>query len=330
MQEIDIDFRNSCTRQGEEMVHTHDGEFIPGRALTWPDTDNDASPLRSREPMVAKVDGIVAARAFFEAELYPFAELVNLYVSPSFRGKGVGDRFVGEMVKRACELGYLAIHVQTDLDNKVAQRLYAKHGFLPAQQGQRLRMVRFLNLPMLSGFLSTHPLVRFDSRVSDSDSNLWALEWVDLINRDKLTIFLAGGSCQSDSEGFAPGVARVEICTADCAFDANICGPDEVAIDQEIPLTLEIINNSKVELQGTARLLLNAGFAPGTDTRGVADFTVESDSTVMLALPALANESFDRNFWKYSSYGSVGIGIEVFVGSRSFWLVKQVKVTGRQ
>ena len=205
--DIDICFRDAFTKHGEELVRSLDGESIPNHALLWPNIADDLSALRSREqPLVARIDGVVVARAFFEAELYPFAELQNLYVAPEYRGKGVGTRIVADIVKRAAELGYLAIHIQTHLDNMTAQKLYLRHGFIPAQQGKMLRMIRFINLPLLSSFLSAHPLVRFDSRAIEGDDRRWLLEWSSLTNTDKLAIHVAGGSCQAENNGFAPGV----------------------------------------------------------------------------------------------------------------------------
>ncbi len=146
--------------------------------------------------------------------------------------------------------GIWAIHVQTDLGNRAAQRLYARHGFIPARQGQMLRMIKFISFPLLSNFLSAHPLVRFDSRAIGSGGKLWILEWSSLVNADCLTLILSGGSCQADSGGFAPSVAGVELCTADTAFKVNIDGTDEAVINNEVSLTLQICNNSSAHMEG--------------------------------------------------------------------------------
>lgn len=265
-----------------------------------------------------------AGRCFLEAEHYPFAELQNLVVAPQSRGKGVGDTLVADAIERVLELGYLAIHLQTDKDNTAAHRLYTKHGFLPAQQGERLKMIRFLDYPALALFLSRHPLAVLSSR-RDEAGKLWEMKWEDDMSGDSVSILLSGGSCQGDGDGFGPGVAAFHLRCGEIHFRADISGPDVVANGCESAMTLDIRNLGPTDTEGSCRLLLNPGFAPGRGTNGSGAFRVAAGALQSLELPVTVTDSFDADFWKHSCFQSVPVCVEVFVGEHVFWLAKQVK-----
>ncbi len=65
MNDIEICFGNSYTTHGEELVHALDGEFVPNHTLMWPDPADDSSGQRSREPIVARINGVVGALGVF-------------------------------------------------------------------------------------------------------------------------------------------------------------------------------------------------------------------------------------------------------------------------
>ena len=319
---IDARFLDDNSRHGEEVIYNQYGETAPKRALIWPES-RMLSGLEESGPLVGTVDGTVAGRGRLEAGLYPLAEMVNLYVGPQFRARGVASQIVGAAVRRAGELGYLAIHLQTELDNRAAQALYTKHGFVPAQQGQMLRMVRFLNHPALAAFLSRHPLALFDSA---KDGDLWRLGWTDAVSRESVLIRLSGGSCQGDSGGFAPGVAAIEVRDGELEFRAEIGGPDHIDVGADFEVRVSITAERSGHSRWGCRLLLNLGFAPASGTPGAASVDVETGSTVQVSLPVVADESFNRDFWKECSYRSVPVTVEVFAGGCVFWLVKQVRL----
>lgn len=52
----------------------------------------------------------------------------NLYVSPKYRGLGVGSKLLQKIINRAKEKEVLEVHVVTGFDNEPAIRLYKKHG----------------------------------------------------------------------------------------------------------------------------------------------------------------------------------------------------------
>ena len=149
-----------------------------------------------------------------------------------------------------------------------------------------------------------------------------------MIDDDSLTITLSGGSCQGDSDGFAPGLAAIKLHTADTTFEATVDAPDEAVIGSEFSLRLQISNGSKTPMKGVARSLLNSGFVPGSVTQGAIPFRVEPGSAGTIELQATASKAFNTDYWKYASYKSVGVGAEVFFAGYSLFLVKQIKISG--
>lgn len=298
---------------------------FPGKAFIWPSAD-ELSEVRSREPLVATLDGVCAGRCFFEAEHYPFAELQNLVVVPQYRRRGVGGTLVADAVKRASELGYPAIHLQVKKDNTTAHALYVRHGFLPAQQGaDMMRMIRFLDYPALAMFLARHPLALLGSSHEDSGSH-WQMKWSDTASHDSISVSLSGGSCQADSDGFGPGIGAFELKCAETSFRAAVSCQNEVAIGQDFMINLSIENSGQSEINATCRLLLNYGFAPGGGTNESPTLRVAPGASNKAALPVVVTETFDTDFWKYSCFRSVPVCVEVFIRDHVFWLAKQVKL----
>ena len=56
-------------------------------------------------------------------------ELKRMYVRPAFRGKSVGKKLLAALIGDARQLGYKAIYLETHVDLKTAQSLYASFGF---------------------------------------------------------------------------------------------------------------------------------------------------------------------------------------------------------
>ncbi|MGW5402702.1 N-acetyltransferase family protein [Streptomyces sp. NPDC003952] len=82
------------------------------------------------EAWIAEADGVVAGLLVLEGE-----ELEQLYLEPSWWGKGLGDRFV-ELAKqrRPAGLGLWTFQV-----NGPAQRFYERHGFVAVERTDGLR-----------------------------------------------------------------------------------------------------------------------------------------------------------------------------------------------
>ena len=327
MEDIEVALCDPFSRHGEEVVRSRYGADVRERPLTWPQIGMSIEDFI--ETIVAKVNGVVAGRAFLEAVYYPFAEFGNLEVIPAFRGKGLASRIVADAVKRASEMGFLALHLQTDLDNTAAHRLYVRHGLMPAMQGKMLKLIRFLNYPALFHLLWEHPLALFQSHpVERLDEHVWELAWTDPLSEESLSIGLSGGSCQADSNGFGPGVKCFQLRSGDVSLRTDIVGPCVVSKGQTFDVGVEVANLGSTELKGTCRLLLNPGFAPGSETPGSAKFSVASNASEKVSLPVKILESFDDEILnpKVSSFPSVSIAVEVFLGDHVFWLSSQLKV----
>jgi ribosomal protein S18 acetylase RimI-like enzyme len=324
IENVEVAFRDSFSAHGEDVVRSRIGRGMTKSAFTWPERPVDTENWRNYQTLVGKVDGVVAGRAVLEARMYPFAEIENLEVMPAFRGRGVGSGLVSEAVKQASDLGFLAIHLQTFLNNTSAHALYARHGFLPATQGEMLRMVRFLNYPALSHFLSDHPLAMFRSRPAD-DGTMWELSWTDAIGEDALVIGLSGGSCQFDSGGLGPGVKKLELRWGEISLEAGISGDSQASKGETVRVSVSVRNLGSGDMEGAFRLLLNPGFAPAPGTEGASDLAVAAGDVMETEMAVQVLESFDSDFWKLSSYPSVSVAAEFFIGDHIFWLSHPLK-----
>jgi ribosomal protein S18 acetylase RimI-like enzyme len=105
---------------------------------------------------MARVDGARAGAAtmYVDPEL-PEGEalLVAMWVDPAFRGRGVGDALIGQVVDEARAQGIRRLQLDVVTDNAPAVRLYERLGFVPTDHVVRrqddpctaeLRMVRDL------------------------------------------------------------------------------------------------------------------------------------------------------------------------------------------
>lgn len=324
---IEITRCDVYSEHGEQVIHNliADGG-MPG-TYKWPKPNITAENWQNQQIILAKVNGAVAGRAVLSSGYYPFAELENLFVDPAHRGHGIGSRIVEFAIKRSAETGYLAIHLQTELDNRKAQHLYTSNGFLPSIQGQLLRMMQFLFYPALSKFKMDHPLALLQSQ--SGASNHWELRWQDPVSRDKLITLLSGGSSQADSNGYGPGVAGFEIRDQDAAYFANVSGPSEVYKGSEFAVCVKLRNNASIPIIGACRLLLNAGFKLAGDYAGSEIVTVDPGGEQEISLSLRSLESFDSEIMKYLTYRSAAVVVEFQIDRRVFWLSHEVIVKAR-
>jgi ribosomal-protein-alanine N-acetyltransferase len=57
------------------------------------------------------------------------ADVMTVAVAPDRQGRGLGDRLVGELLRRAASGGAEAVMLEVRADNEGALRLYRRHGF---------------------------------------------------------------------------------------------------------------------------------------------------------------------------------------------------------
>jgi GNAT superfamily N-acetyltransferase len=318
VREITITARDEYTRHGEQTVRNG---MTGKKVFTWP-TPPPLADIQRDEVLIARIDGVVAGRMVLESVYHPFAELVNLEVAPQYRGRGVGSRLVGEAVRRAGERGFMAVFLQTEIDNTSAHKLYTRMGFLPTAARVMLRMVKFLNLPALHVFLAEHPLAMVDSR---SIEDGWILAWHDAVSDDMLEIEMSGGSCQGDSGGLGPGIRRIRFHSRETGLDSTFAAPPEVRRGEAFEAAISVKNTGAELVEGRCRLLLNAGCIPADGSKGTQGFRLEPGGSVTVPLAVTITDEFNGEpLTKSCSYPSLPVCAEILCGDHAAWMCAQV------
>jgi len=315
-----IRWRRPADERGEDVVRAADHPGNRMRNHRW----RQATRADACRYVVGEADGKIVGRAVLEAVYPPFAELQNMHVLDPYRGRGVGGAIVDECVARAGRLGFMALFLQTHADYLPAQRLYARKGFVLAGKAGMLRLVRFLNLPVLDTFLHEHPLATYSASAGEGTGE-WSLAWSDWASGDRLELTLTGGTSDKDSEGHGPGVRALSLKAGEAGLNAQLDGPREAAKGTTVELRLEARNEGPDPLRLCTRLLL----PPGCEAQGewsrhgpVVDLEPGKE-TCVLAEIALTDD-LDAEPLVYAAFGSLPLSVEVFLGRTSFWLTHTV------
>jgi GNAT superfamily N-acetyltransferase len=178
----------------------------PERHHRWPEADADWQARHYFREVVAEVDGVIAGRIGLEAYRQPFAELMDLCVRPDYRRLGLAQQLMLSCEREAARRGFSVLFVQTERDNREAHRLYTGLDFVPTALGKMLRMVKFIDFPLLNDFRRTHPLNQYACTPIGGAPRAWNLEWHAYVTDDYLRLRLEGGASQSDSEGIGPAL----------------------------------------------------------------------------------------------------------------------------
>lgn len=119
------------------MLFSQEAEFVPddakqARALAKILSDETVGRI-----YVAREAGRVVAMASLlysisTAEGGLAASFEDLIVAPDRRGRGIGSALLRHVVEEARRQGVLRLTLLTDADNRRAQALYAKLGFVPS------------------------------------------------------------------------------------------------------------------------------------------------------------------------------------------------------
>jgi GNAT superfamily N-acetyltransferase len=336
--EVVVETRDAFSRHAEELVRARYAREVTDRGFEWPATGVTPDNFRDKEVMVARVKGVVAGRAILDAVFYPLVELENLEVAPAYRGQGVGGAIVRHAIETAARAGFLAIHVQTSFGNATAERVYARHGFLPATRGEMLRIWRFLNLPALAQFLHDHPMALFESKPGAGPREhilRWRQPWgacpvseapAQAAGEDELSVTLTGGSCQHDSDGVGPGVSGLVLRSGPVRLAAKLDATPEACIGASFTAHLAFADEGDEEMTGGFRLGLNPGFRIASDHPGGERFSLSPGASLQRTLTIEIEPSFPSDPLRICSYPSVPITAEFLLGDHTFWLAAQVRI----
>jgi GNAT superfamily N-acetyltransferase len=79
--------------------------------------------------LLALAEGAAAGCVCIRTINTSIAELKQMYVRPGFRGKGIGTALLQEAIRKAQQLGYLAVRLDSSRFMSDAHRLYRSLGF---------------------------------------------------------------------------------------------------------------------------------------------------------------------------------------------------------
>ena len=126
-----------CFQSFEVEIAGLPGDYAPPRgALLCLETDAGVVGCVALRPLVKVGDGA--------------AEMKRLFVRPAHRGGGAGRALVVDLIRRAKEIGYARIYLDTIPGMERAQALYASLGFVdvPAYTPNPIAGVRYMALAL--------------------------------------------------------------------------------------------------------------------------------------------------------------------------------------
>ena len=87
------------------------------------------------EFLVGLLDGEIVAMGALMKLSSRKAELTRMRVRPGLQGRGYGQAMLDALHRRAAELGYSTLRLDTTVQQRAAQRLYLKNGYSEAERG---------------------------------------------------------------------------------------------------------------------------------------------------------------------------------------------------
>jgi ribosomal protein S18 acetylase RimI-like enzyme len=87
------------------------------------------------EFLVGALEGVIVAMGALRLDPDGRAWITRMRVSPRLQGRGIGQALLDKLHRRAAELGYETLHLDTTVQQTAAQRLYKKNGYRRTGQG---------------------------------------------------------------------------------------------------------------------------------------------------------------------------------------------------
>lgn len=238
-------------------------EKAPTEHMVWPDADEEWSEHGYYKEIIAEIDGVIAGKVGLEAYVPPFARMVDLAVRPDYQRRGIGRKLINACCVESARRGFTALYLQTETDNTAAHGLYRSLGFLQTAHGRMLRMIRFLDYPLIANFCRTHPLFNYSCTPYHNSDREWTLNWTDYLTRDSIVIRLNSGSTRGESLYLLPSVPALELCNtpSETHFKADLELNAERDLEPghhfEVVFHMENLGNQ--HLEGILQFLLPSG-----------------------------------------------------------------------
>lgn len=291
----------------------------PSTHRIWPEADADWQTRRYFREIVAEVDGVLAGRVGLEAFRPPFAEIIDLSVRPEFRRQGLGKLLTQECLRQAARRGFTAVFLQTELDNQAAHRLYTRLGFVPTAHGKMLRLLKFLDYPLLNDFCHKHPLNLYACTPIFGTERAWNMEWHAYITNDYLRLRLEGGASKSESEGIGPALTGFNWRVQEGARELGMRLQSEAVGDLEpgnhVELQVSIRNFGRRSEAGIFKMQLPPGVRvsePATNRTQRFVWEVAPDEEVLQPVVLQIESDFDAGTLWYLNYHSLPVCMEAY------------------
>jgi GNAT superfamily N-acetyltransferase len=105
----------------------------------WDDDLHDIEQVyldNSGEFLVGMYGGQLVAMGALKRTTPERAEIKRMRVHPAYWRRGFGQAILTALERRAAELGYTVLHLDTTIQQEAAQHLYVKNGYQEVRQGK--------------------------------------------------------------------------------------------------------------------------------------------------------------------------------------------------
>ena len=126
----------------EIVLHLHEsGLREMGTFIEEPGFDLDLRDIEGEylegdgEFLIGVCQGQVVAIGALRKTSPESAEIKRMRVAPAFRRRGFGQEILDLLHRRAVELGYATLHLDTGINQKAARKLYEANGYRKTRRG---------------------------------------------------------------------------------------------------------------------------------------------------------------------------------------------------